>query len=207
MKYVYAILSRTNTGVAKVIRFFTKYELNHASFSLDGDISHMYAFGRKKSKPALNGGFIVETPGRCCAGDLDMRVKVFRFKVSDKNYSRMLNEIELLKKKGDTCTYNFFGALGYLFGKEVNIPYSYTCIEFVEHILGIKKKMKIDEFDKFFDRCAIYDGSYKEYLHLPEYTEPDKNFFKKDSIVKRTRLVAGHFKRIFKSARSRRKVK
>ena len=46
--YLYIVLTRTNTGISKIIQLIKKDEYTHAAISLDKDLNHMYSFGRRK---------------------------------------------------------------------------------------------------------------------------------------------------------------
>ena len=200
MKEVYAVLSRTHTGVGKLIRFFTHYELNHSALALDSSLMRLYSFGRKANRPALAGGFIIETPGRYCPGDFDPKIKVFRFRVSDKHYEEIRARLQEMEAEKDEYLYNTYGAFLSGFGIWFKVEKAYSCIEFVTHMLGFKKPMSIRRFDKTFSHLAVYEGSYREYVK-GELDNVD-DFFRKKKRRERAREVRLHFKtlhaRIFK---------
>lgn len=51
--YIYVLVSRTGTNIAKIIRFFTRKPYNHASISADSNLHEMYSFCRNSpSAPA-----------------------------------------------------------------------------------------------------------------------------------------------------------
>ncbi len=199
MKCIYVILSRTNTGISKVIRFLTHYELNHSSLTLSDDFTNFYAYGRRRNKPALNGGFIIEDPGRSCPYYTDIRVKIFKFEVSDEKYVEIQEEIKRLEEKRDETCYNSISALAYFSKNTIKAVDSYTCIEFICHILGIKEKISIKEFDKKYEKLVIYDGSYKKLMNFPDYVEPNHDYFIKEPLIKRLKLDFIHLKRLLKN--------
>ena len=63
-KYLYIMLSRTGTGMGKVIRAFTRNEYNHVSLPLDSSFKRFVSFARYRQDVPLAGGFVAETPQR-----------------------------------------------------------------------------------------------------------------------------------------------
>lgn len=194
MKEVYVVLSRTNTGVGKLIRFFTHYELNHSALALDKDLHELYTFGRINNRPALYGGFITETPGRYCPDTQDARIKVFRLSVTENKYEKIKSRIDEVQKYREDYLYNTYGAVLSGFGIWLRLEKCYTCIEFVTQVLGFKKLISINAFDKLFEKCAVYDGSFREY-YKNEIDRQDY-FFRKRRLSERAKEVIAHFNRL-----------
>lgn len=47
MRYLYVMVSRTDTGFARLIRRFTGCYYNHAAISFDCDLRQLYSFARR----------------------------------------------------------------------------------------------------------------------------------------------------------------
>ena len=55
---LYIMLSRTDTGMGRLIRFFTRYDYNHVSLSLDPRLHSWVSFARYAVDVPLAGGFV-----------------------------------------------------------------------------------------------------------------------------------------------------
>ena len=204
MKQFYVILSRTNTGIGRLIRFFTGYELNHSAISFDKSLKTMYSFGRKANKPAYDGGFITETPGRYCEEGKDTRIKIFEFSLTDADFKKLRDRFEEIRSHAKDYLYNTYGAMLSGIGIDFYVPYTYICIEFVTYIMGLGRKISIKKFDKLFAEKAIYDGSFREYYGKKQIIE-DKYFFRERPFSLRAKLVLKHFGRLHRYIRDRKK--
>ena len=68
MRYLYVMVSRTDTGFARLIRRFTGCYYNHAAISFDCDLRQLYSFARRAYECLPDPGepFDVHPgPGRC----------------------------------------------------------------------------------------------------------------------------------------------
>ena len=59
-KYVYILLTRTETVPSKVIHFFKRMPYVHVSIALDEELDELYSFARKKINNPFRCGFIDE---------------------------------------------------------------------------------------------------------------------------------------------------
>jgi hypothetical protein len=177
-KDVYVVLSRTNTQVGRIIRFFTGNQLNHASICFDEDLKEFYSFGRLTKSPTLVGGFIVENPNRYLANHQDVRIKAFKMSLSPKDYKAVCQRFLDCKNHRSESLYNYFSALYSFFGKQLEVDNSYTCFEFVMYVLGLKGIYSLVDFERINGEKLIYDGSYRNYLGINtrDIVDCDQNY-------------------------------
>ena len=62
MRYLYVMVSRTDTGFARLIRRFTGCYYNHAAISFDCDLRQLYSFARPDPGEPFD---VHPGPGRC----------------------------------------------------------------------------------------------------------------------------------------------
>ena len=56
---IYIMLSRTNTGIGRIIRLFLRTSrYNHVSAALDGRLFLLYSFSRARKDSPFSGGFV-----------------------------------------------------------------------------------------------------------------------------------------------------
>ena len=46
-KNIYIMISQTNTGCSRILKFFTRAPYNHASIALDENLNSLYSFARQ----------------------------------------------------------------------------------------------------------------------------------------------------------------
>lgn len=62
MRYLYVMVSRTDTGFARLIRRFTGCYYNHAAISFDCDLRQLYSFARRAYDLPLSACLTRESP-------------------------------------------------------------------------------------------------------------------------------------------------
>lgn len=163
-KDIYIILSRTNTKMGKFIRFMTRYNYNHVSISLDDSFKEIYSFSRYYENTPFVGGFVVESILRYKKSNA--QIKIFRIPIDKKTYYELKKYIEFLKIYQKKFIYNTFSAIFSIFKININIKYSYTCIEFAKHlfdnfnILSHSKKdfNSIKNIDNLLSKYKYFEG-------------------------------------------------
>ena len=187
MKKIYVVISQTGTGFAKTLRKFGNLQYNHASISLDRDLTEMYGYARKEQYGYFVAGLVRETTDRLLVGAKeDCQVAVFEIPVTDEQYEDVKDIIDIMYDN-NKYKYNLFSVLTYpLFGgySSYNL---FTCIEFVMHILksiGIKldkpaQKYRPDELLSVLEDNLIYEGGLLQYITV--YTK-SPNYFNSVSV-------------------------
>lgn len=182
-RYVYIMLSQTSTIPSKLIRAYTKEEYAHSSLGLDINLENLYSFARKRVNNPIDCGFIYEDINSGIFGrDKDTLCRVYALQVTESQYDKIVQEIDIFKKNQPQYSYNYKG----IFGVMVNVPISqknkYFCSEFVTEVLlkaGIDLFGKnpslacpADFMSKLQDRL-IYEGLLCEYRQYMKEYNPD----------------------------------
>lgn len=187
--YLYVMLSRTDTRMGRLIRFFTKEEYNHVSLCLDGNLQHFVSFARYRRDVPLAGGYVTEPAARLQSCGKSMQVRIFKLAISQADASKL----EALFNMADhtALVYNSLGAL--LSGCHIrcSIPGAYTCLEFAGAILG-DSYHSITALGNALDQWEIYRGDLFDLLEAVPHAETV--FFQKRGFSKGTWDTMVHFK-------------
>lgn len=188
-RYLYVMLSRTDTGMGRFIRFFTREPYNHVSLCVDDRLCHFVSFARFRQDVPLAGGYVTEPPQRLLTCGKTMPVRIFRLEISEED----AEELEaLFGLAGHTqLRYNSLGALLHGCHIPCHIPGSYTCLEFAGAILG-KSFPSIQVLADTLEPWEFYHGDLFDLLeHNGKLDDP---FFQKRGFLKGTWDTALHFK-------------
>lgn len=154
-KYIYLVLSSSSSVPAKIIKFFTKNDLNHASISLDPSLKRMYSFGRVKLWNAFYGGFVVEDKDKGFYEKFnDTYINLFRFSVSKEIYEKTKEYLLTCEREKDTFKYNLVGVALSKFDIPLVRHKQYFCSEFVALV---------------FKECGISNISRNVHTYHPHY--------------------------------------
>ncbi len=133
---IYIVLTRTNTVISKMIRFFTRDHYTHAAISLDKELNRMYSFGRKRIYNPFIGGFNREQLDqgiyRLCE---TLPGVIIRVDVTEEQYQRAELLLEHFMDNKDVLKYNYKGLVYNLFEQEVYCENRFLCSEFVYYII------------------------------------------------------------------------
>lgn len=172
-RYIYVLLSRTNTIIAAMVRFFTKAPYSHTSISLDPELEHLYSFARRKINNPLTAGFIHEDIEKGVFGsDKRITCKVYKIPVTEEQYEKIHAEIVKFKQDPDYYKYNFVGLFAGILRLNIRDDRHFTCCAFVDHVLvagGISlfedenKLIKPYDFHNELHEHEMYEGKLCEY--------------------------------------------
>lgn len=128
-KTIYILLSDTGTLLTRLIRLYTRAELNHASIAFDEDLREVYSFGRKSPGNPFIGGFIKED----LSGGLfrNATCAVYSCRVSQRKYDRIRNYVRSFENNSDRYRYNFIGLFGVMFHVRIQRQHAFFCSQFV----------------------------------------------------------------------------
>ncbi len=136
MKYIYVMISRTPTKFGSVIRKLGKIKYNHASVALDAELNEMYAFARLQHNTLLLAWLMPETIERFTLRKYkSIDVTIFGIPVTEEQYDKVRNTIDTIKNDPQYM-YNYFSVISYPLFHGVETYKSYSCIEFVMHLLS-----------------------------------------------------------------------
>ena len=187
-KYVYVVISRTPTFTGKLIRKVLKAKYNHASISLDENLSQMYSFCRLSISNPLVGGIVRESVFTLTMGlKEDVAINIYRIPVTVEIYESISKFIYDIYNDDEVYYYNFLQALGLISNKKHVIYKTYICSEFVMEALS-KGGVQLTTLDTYrikpTDICEIlsefiyYSGSLNDYPFKQNIkTKDDENFF------------------------------
>lgn len=171
---LYIVLSRTDTFLAKIIRYITKAKYNHVSLSLDPSLDQMYSFGRRYPRNPLWGGFVKESKNegffkRC----QETEVTILSLKIDEDTYHDMQIRFQYMSEHKFLYHYNYLG----LFFAIFNIHFkptdrTYFCSEFAKEVLvrhNIEGATELKEvpqpihFMNIPNTTKIYTGKLTQY--------------------------------------------
>lgn len=102
-KSLYVMISRTDTGVGKLIRRLSRYPYNHVSLSLDPTFQTWVSFARYVQNVPLYGGFIVEPAERFLAKGERIDVRIFRLDIPEEQHSRLERLFSMARRRTANC--------------------------------------------------------------------------------------------------------
>lgn len=162
---LYIMISKTHTGIGKIIRKFSHYTYNHVSLTLDPSFRTWVSFARYVHNVPLYGGFIMEPVERYLADDKPdgekVQVRIFRVEISSERYESLS---KLFSKAGNRecgLVYNLFDITAATIGRKIPVSDAYTCLGFARAILG-KDYTNIKELDEDMQSYLIYEGNLSE---------------------------------------------
>lgn len=135
-KSVYIVLTQTKTYPARLIRFYTKEPYAHASIAFDEELEEMYSFARKGRWNPFRAGFIKEELDSGVFGScIETSCHVYELKVTEKQYQRVREELNIFKKNKEKYSYNFLGIVGVMMNIPIQREKRYFCSQFVAYLL------------------------------------------------------------------------
>ena len=171
---VYIVLTQTGTILSRILKRLTGAEYNHASFSLDDNLSVMYSFGRKFPHNPFWGGFVKESPYYGTFKRFRRtEAIVLGFYIEREKYEKLHEYLEDMYKNRKNFHYNYSGLFLALFRKHHKAENCFTCSEFVEDVIrrfdllpaeNFPKIVKPIDFLEAFGHLAIYRGRLQQYI-------------------------------------------
>jgi len=156
-RWLYIMISRTDSKMGRIIRTFTKYEYNHVSLTLDPEFRSWVSYARYYHDAPLYGGYIVESAERFLAGGNSVKIKVFRVEISEERYNQLREAFASAGSPESGMIYNTFDALATTWGRSVPVRNAYTCLGFAREVLGMDFR-SIGELDSYFEESLVYEG-------------------------------------------------
>jgi hypothetical protein len=131
-KEIYILLTGTGSWLSRVIQWYTRAPLNHASIAFDEELTEVYSFGRKYENNPLVGGLVQEdihTPffrGAECA--------VYSCRVDRRQYRLMRSCVEEMLKEQDRYKYHILGLVGLVLNRKLERKDAFFCSQFVSSV-------------------------------------------------------------------------
>ena len=156
-RYLYLMISKTDTQLGRFIRSVSQFPYNHVSMSLDPTFHEWVSFGRFNREAPLYSGFITESPERFLAKGFDTEVRIFRLPITQQRYEEISNLFAHAGEANCGLVYNTFDCMAAAFHRRVIIPGAFTCLSFACEVIG-KHYLTIEELDQDLRDLMIYDG-------------------------------------------------
>lgn len=176
-KCLYVLFSRQNTKIGRFIRvLFRNSRYTHVTVALEGNLSTMYSFSRKRYDSPFSGSFMREYPSHFFVGGRDLDAKLCRVVLDDAAYARMTERIEHCKTHADRMLYNLYDAAALPFGRRVRLRDAFTCVDFAAYLLDLHGETgSIGALEKRLADCCIYEGSLQAYIEASGVTTPEND--------------------------------
>ncbi len=172
-KTIYIVVSQTGTVLSRILKVLTHAKYNHASISLERDLSVMYSFGRVHPYNPLLGGFVRESVRYGTFKRFSgTEAVVLSMDIADETYCHMLSDVEQMYRQKKRYHYNYVGLYAAAFGIELRHKRWFYCSEFVKYMLlkyGLVKKETLQgitkpmDFLKIPNTQVVYRGKLKNY--------------------------------------------
>jgi hypothetical protein len=198
-RIVYVLLSRTNTGIGRLIRIFMRGRYNHVALALDSSLLTMYSFARLHIDAPLAGGFLSETPAHYLYGGHDAEVKLHAVEMTEAEYAAFRRELARFLNDPRHIIYNLLDALYLPFGKRKQIEDAHTCVSFAAHMLNLETIGAVIDMENALKGKEIYCGMLREYLG-DTYSEEDQRrdeYFVRRGFIGAARDTASHMRRLY----------
>ena len=177
---IYILLTYSGSVLSRVINKKTQEPYSHVSIAFDEGLKELYSFGRLRPRNPIYAGFVKEDiangtyarfPETTCA--------VYSLEINEKQYKRLMMEIERFILSDHRYRYNFIGLVGALVNYPIERKYNYFCSQFVSSLLtnsGIKLISKEAgltaprDFRECDELNLIYEGNLQSYSLLKPIT-------------------------------------
>lgn len=143
-RYIYILLTRTNTLFSRLIHYVTGDEYTHAAIGVEGPGGSFYGFGRKYPRFPFPGGFRKECPWRFSHAE---PCRIYRVRVSDAGYRRISKLLKYMYEEREKYHYNIAGviALWLRWNPPMFRDDHFFCSQFVYWALAVAGIAPVDE--------------------------------------------------------------
>mgnify|MGYP003304278512 CR=1 FL=1 len=198
-RYLYVMISQTDTAIAQFIRTLSRYPYNHVSMTLDPELRTWCSFARYHQDAPFYSGFIKEPVERFLAKTGDAHVRIFRLSLSREKARRIEQLFLQAGRKETRLIYNYFDAIASLMNLKIAISGSYTCLSFACAVIGRQYK-HIKDLNNALEPQLYYEGSLADLV--PDSGSREDAYFQPIGFLqgnwhsaKQLALVTGRFLR------------
>ena len=171
---LYVVLTRTDTLVARAIRFFTGKKFSHVSLSDDCSLDSMYSFCRDRAAFPLPAHFNEERPERDVFGMSEcVPCEVYRIPINEEQYRIYRGLIAHFSSNREKYAYSLIGLVAIFFRVEREVTTRFVCsvwVGFMLRAIGIvpirDKPLSLyepEDFRRVPEAFLIYRGNLKGY--------------------------------------------
>lgn len=195
-RFLYLMISHTDTAIGKAIRYLTDYDYNHVSLSLDPTFQHWVSFARYARNVPLAGGFVEETADRFFVGGGPMPVRIFRLEIPENRYRRLKKLFVDAGHPECGLIYNTFGAIASSVGVSFPVAGAYTCLEFANAVLE-ESHRSIENLNDRLLPHLIFSGDLHELVTASGSHEGD--YFRERNLLSATSETLLHFVKLLRN--------
>ena len=157
MRYLYVMVSRTDTGFARLIRRFTGCYYNHAASSFDCDLRQLYSFARRAYDLPLSACLTRESPLMYTRGQGDAQIVLYRLPVPDERFIAARRTVQMMLRDGGYI-YNVWSVFTYPLTRGLPAYKAQTCSEFTAGILAAYcgENRRLDGDPEYLRRHSLF---------------------------------------------------
>lgn len=193
---IYVVFLVTNTFIGKMIRLVTRNQYNHVTLAFDRELKHMYSFARYHVNSPISGGFVIERPDRYLCNNKDVMVKICKLPVTEEEYGRIQQEVAFFRANREEMLYNTLNAILSLLRKRLQVKNTFTCLEFVAHLLRFPNIWVVRELEQRLEKHIVYHGSFREITNWEQSFTDDNDYFNRRHAIRVVLDTVFHFKKI-----------
>lgn len=162
-KYVYVALIYIPSSVGRFVKFWTRYDYSHVTFSFDENLESCHAFSRIKEHTPFVGGYVNEKKSYYTSGnDIDINTIIYKIPVTDVEYEDITEYIRQIAND-DEYLYNMYSMCTLAVLKGFRIYKAMHCTEFIAQILMRISAVKMSKkWYKYLPKD--FDNDLKEYM-------------------------------------------
>lgn len=194
---LYIMISRTDTGIGRIIRKLSRYPYNHVALTLDPTFRTWVSFARYVHNVPLYGGFIVEPAERYLAKGGRIDVRIFRLELTEERIHRLKLLFSMASQPDCGLIYNTFDILAAAFGGKAPVSDAYTCLGFACEVLGLPFTT-IKEMDEHLTPHLYYEGDLASLV--ADSGRRDDPYFSHMGLARATWLSTRHIARLSRRA-------
>lgn len=163
-KHIYLMVSKTPTRFGVMLRKVGGIRYNHSAIAFDQELHELFSFARPQHNSLFTARVVLETlPRYTLKKETYVDVAILKIPVTNAQYTKAREIVNELY--GDEeYLYNLFSVLTYPVTKGFATYQSYTCVEFVIHVLT-KIGFEFDAPCYYYKPDDLYN-IFKEYVYF-----------------------------------------
>lgn len=133
---LYVVLTRTGTGVARVIRILTRKPYSHASISMDSSLQQLFSFCRNNPRFPLPASFNEEIVGEGVLGRFSqIPCEIYEIPITEEQYETFHSHLTHFKSFRRLYSYSLSGLVSVPLQIRRKLRYKFVCSQFVAYML------------------------------------------------------------------------
>lgn len=145
-KYIYIVVSKTNTVLGRLIQHCLRVQYNHCSIALEIGLEHFYSFGRKEVYNMFRAGFVTESKNDGFFKEHSTaEIAVMQIPVTQEQWEVITQEIDEFNRQKKDFKYSLLGLIFCYLGIAKKRDHKYFCSQFVAEILENANTKLVDK--------------------------------------------------------------